>query len=129
MESNGAPIVGTASMTLQNPPFREKFPPLILPASGWPMVPLTVKVAPVLVPLPLSIVNQSMAKFCPCAALTNKSIKQNTAIAREVLDLKLQTERVRRRDGFFGASGLYEKWIKVFGSIMFLEVWLWSLKY
>src|ERR1035438_9484875 len=39
----------------------EKLPPVIaLLASGWPMVPLTVKTPPVLVPPPPAILYQSM---------------------------------------------------------------------
>ena len=60
MASNGAPGVCTTESKLQNPPVTEKFPPLIVPASGWPMVPLTEYTPPVLVPPPLSIVDQSM---------------------------------------------------------------------
>ena len=42
MASNGAPGDCTTESKLQKPPATEKFPPLIAPASGWPMVPLTV---------------------------------------------------------------------------------------
>ena len=41
MDSIGAPGVCTAAMTPQKPPTKVKLPPLILPASGWPMVPVT----------------------------------------------------------------------------------------
>ena len=61
MDSNGAPGVCTAAMSPQNPPSMVKLPPLILPASGWPMVPLTDYTPPVLVPPPPAMVNQSMA--------------------------------------------------------------------
>ena len=42
MASSGTPGVCTTESKLQKPPVREKLPPLIAPASGWPMVPLTV---------------------------------------------------------------------------------------
>lgn len=58
MLSNGAPGVCTAAMSPQKPPCRVQLPPLIVLASGWPIVPLTVKTLPVLEPLP-SIVDQS----------------------------------------------------------------------
>src|SRR6266446_895867 len=58
--SKGAPGVCCANK-LQNPPTREKFPPVIgPPASGWPIVPLTEYTPPVLVPPPPSIVSQSI---------------------------------------------------------------------
>lgn len=41
IDSNGEPAVGTTDSKLQKPPVSEKFPPLIVPASGWPIVPLT----------------------------------------------------------------------------------------
>src|SRR6266581_496040 len=63
----GAPGVCATEMRDQNPPVREKLPPLITgPASGWPMVPLTEYTPPVLVPPPPSIVNQSI-EYCPKA--------------------------------------------------------------
>jgi len=60
MVSNGAPGICTAAMMPRKPPSTVKSPPLILPASGWPMVPLTEYTLPVLVPPPPSIVDQSM---------------------------------------------------------------------
>ena len=64
MVNSGVPGVCTA-MRDQNPPVSEKFPPVIgcAWASGWPMVPLTVKTPPVLVPPPPSTLNQSREKF------------------------------------------------------------------
>src|SRR5262245_56946999 len=41
MVSVGAPGVCTTESKLQKPPVREKLPPLITPASGCPIVPLT----------------------------------------------------------------------------------------
>src|SRR6058998_3921140 len=63
----------------------EKFPPLITPASGWPMVPLTEYTPPVLVPPPPSMVNQSMVKDCAC---TNEQ-ESNNSINRGMLSLTL----------------------------------------
>src|SRR6185436_16732579 len=64
MLNSGAPGVCTTESKLQNPPVREKSPPLIAgPASGWPMVPLTENTPPVLVPPPPSIVCQSI-EYC-----------------------------------------------------------------
>src|SRR5262245_37589232 len=60
IESNGAPGVCTVAMIPQKPPSTLKLPPLIRPASGWPIVPLTENTPPVLVPPPPSIVNQSI---------------------------------------------------------------------
>jgi hypothetical protein len=47
-------------MRLQKPPVNEKLPPRTVPASGWPIVPLTVETPPVLVPPPPSMVNHSI---------------------------------------------------------------------
>jgi hypothetical protein len=58
------PGVWTAAITPQKPPSSVKLPPLILPASGWPMVPLTAYTPPVLVPPPPSTVDQSR-EYCP----------------------------------------------------------------
>ena len=45
----------------QNPPVSEKLPPVNgPPASCWPIVPLTVKTPPVLVPPPPATLNQSI---------------------------------------------------------------------
>ena len=57
----GAFVVCTAVGKSQKPPVTEYWPFVIgPPASGWPMVPLTQKTPPVLVPPPPSIVDQSM---------------------------------------------------------------------
>ena len=60
MESNGEPGVCTAAIIPQKPPCNVKLPPVIEPASGWPIVPLTVNCPLLLVPPPPSIANQSM---------------------------------------------------------------------
>src|SRR5437870_5254084 len=57
----GAPGVGTGAMKPQNPPTTPNSPPVIMPASGWPMVPLMANTAPVLTPPPPEILNQSTA--------------------------------------------------------------------
>src|ERR1043166_77820 len=62
MTSNGAPGVGTATNALQNPVTSENDPPLICPASCWPIVPLTLNCPPLLVPPPPAILDQSMEK-------------------------------------------------------------------
>ena len=54
------PGVCTAEMIPQKPPCNVKLPPLIVPASGCPIVPVTEYTPPVLVPPPPSMVYQSM---------------------------------------------------------------------
>jgi hypothetical protein len=69
MDNNGNPVVCTAESD-QKPPVSEKFPPvnaLLALASGWPMVPLTEKFPPLLVPPPPLTLNQSI-EYCAVAA-------------------------------------------------------------
>src|SRR2546425_6964322 len=56
----GAPGVCTAAIMAQKPPSKVKLPPLMRPASAWPIVPVTGKTPPVLVPPPPSMLNQSI---------------------------------------------------------------------
>src|SRR6266850_610340 len=58
--SVGAPGVCTAAIMAQKPPSKVKLPPLMCPASACPIVPVTVKTPPVLVPPPPAMVNQSI---------------------------------------------------------------------
>lgn len=70
----GASSVCTAETMLQKPPAMEKLPPLIAPASGWPMVPVTEYAAPVRVPLLLPTVNRSMENWAwPAAASASRA--------------------------------------------------------
>ena len=62
----GAPGVCTSPGRAQKPPTRVNDPPLIAPASDWPMVPLSEYTPPVLVAPPPSIVDQLMEN-CPQA--------------------------------------------------------------
>src|SRR5258705_4645450 len=57
-----------AMAPVQKPRCNVNAPPLITPASCWPMVPLTLNTPPVLVPPPPSMVNQSTEKIWACAA-------------------------------------------------------------
>src|SRR5262245_14178257 len=62
--SVGAPCVSTAAMMLQKPPSSAKSPPLIEPASTWPMVAESSKSLLLLWPPPPEIAEASRVKSC-----------------------------------------------------------------
>src|SRR5690242_302026 len=105
MLSRGAPGVCTAARSPQKPPVTEKFPPLIAPASAWPIVPLTENTPPVLVPPPPSIVNQSRAGWAwevragPAARAANNRVRKPRFIER--------SPAIVRKVSFINAFGDY----------------------
>src|SRR6185436_7204523 len=78
-------------MRNQNPPVSSKFPPLITPASGWPIVPFNSNTPSLLVdlPPPPSIVYHEISKsFAPPATVSveNAATSKTNIDSRNFID-------------------------------------------